>query len=167
MSRVNYLVRFDDTQMAGIVSVLSYSVFLSGLRLSDGELLIVASHHLKRNAVNIYGLHWEIETLFGFLKGRGFKLEETRVAGYLRIKKLWVLPVIGFCWSHKVGEWKHDCKLPIKIKSHQRLAQSLFRYDLDYIRSTLCTALEQPKRMIKTLISLLSHPRQPLQLAEQ
>ena len=82
----------------------SCSVYLSGLRLSDGELLIVASHQLTPDAVKIYGLRWEIGTLFGCLKGRGFKLEETRVVGYLRIKKLLVLPVIAFCWSHKVGE---------------------------------------------------------------
>ncbi|SMG67002.1 hypothetical protein BMETH_813_0 [methanotrophic bacterial endosymbiont of Bathymodiolus sp.] len=46
--------------------------------------------------------------------------------GYLRMKKLFVLPVIAFCWSHKVGEWKNDCVLPIKTKTHQRIAQSIF-----------------------------------------
>ncbi len=89
------------------------------------------------------------------LKGRGFKLEETRVVGYLRIKKLLVLPVIAFCWSHKAGEWKHDCELPIKTKTHQRLAQSLFRYGLDCIRSTLFNVLSQSKRMIRKVIALL------------
>ena len=34
----------------------SCSVYLSGLRLADGELLILASHHLNREAVKIYGL---------------------------------------------------------------------------------------------------------------
>jgi len=53
--------------------------------LSDGELLIVASHHLTLDAVKIYGFRWETETLFGCLKGRGFKLEETRAVGYLRV----------------------------------------------------------------------------------
>lgn len=75
-------------------------VYLSALRLADGELLIVASNRLTQDAVKIYGLRWEIETLFGCLKDRGFKLEETRVVAYLRIKKLLVLPVIAFCWAH-------------------------------------------------------------------
>lgn len=44
-----------------------------------------------------------------------------------------VLPVIEFCWTHKVGDWKHDCVLSIKVKTHQRKAQSIFRYDLDCI----------------------------------
>jgi hypothetical protein len=97
----------------------------------------------------------EIETLFGCLKGRGFKREETRVVGYLRVKKLLVLPVIAFCWTHKIGEWKHDCVLPIKIKSHQRRAQSLFRYGLDAIRSEILNPLTRSKKLLMKMISLL------------
>jgi len=37
----------------------SCSVYLSGLRLADGELLILISHHLDREAVKVYGLRWE------------------------------------------------------------------------------------------------------------
>ena len=85
-----------------------------------------SNYCLDPQAIQVYGLRWEIETLFGCLKDRGFKLEGTRVVGYLRIKKLLVLPVIAICWAHKIGEWKHDCVLPIKIKTHQRRAQSLF-----------------------------------------
>lgn len=131
------------------------SVYLSGLRLSDGELLILASHHRNPQSINIYGLRWEIETLFGCLKGRGFNLEDTRMVGYLRIKKLLVLPVIAFCWSHKVGDWKHDCVLPIKIKTHQRPAQSIFRYGLDCLRSQLFNAMSHSKKRIKQLVALL------------
>jgi hypothetical protein len=45
---------------------------------------------LAQTWLNIQTLRWEIETLFGCLKGRGFNLEETRVVDYLRIKKLLV-----------------------------------------------------------------------------
>lgn len=130
-------------------------VYLSALRLADGELLIVASHNLDQDAIKIYGLRWEIETLFGCLKGRGFKLEETRVVGYLRIKKLLVLPIIAFCWAHKVGDWKHDCVLPIKVKTHQRKAQSIFRYGLDCIRSELFNVFSRPTKRLQIVISLL------------
>jgi hypothetical protein len=131
-------------------------VYLSGLRLADGELLVVASGGLAQDAIKIYGLRWEIETLFGCLKGRGFKLEETRVFGYLRIKKLLVLPVIAFCWSHKVGDWKHDNVLPIKVKTHQRRAQSIFRYGLDCIRSELFNICSRSNKLLRKLILLLS-----------
>ena len=74
------------------------TVCLNALRLADGGLLLVASNRLAQDAVTIYGLRWEIETLLGCLKGRGFKLEETRVLDHLRIKKLLVLP-----WPHLAG----------------------------------------------------------------
>jgi len=79
-------------------------VYLSALRLVEGELLIIASNCPVQDAIKIYGLRWEIETLFGCLKWRDFKLEETHVAGYHRIKKLMMLPMIAFCWAHKLGD---------------------------------------------------------------
>lgn len=36
------------------------AVYLSGLRLNDGELLIVASDRFEQAAIRIYGLRWEI-----------------------------------------------------------------------------------------------------------
>jgi hypothetical protein len=42
-----------------------YEVHLCALRLADSELLIIASHGLVQDAIKIYGLRWEIETLFG------------------------------------------------------------------------------------------------------
>jgi Transposase DDE domain len=130
-------------------------VYLSALRLADGELLIIASNRVTEDALTIYGLRWEIETLFGCLKGRGFKLEETRVVGYLRIKKLLVLPVIAFCWAQRVGDWKHDCVLPLKVKTHRRKAQSIFRYGLDCLRTELYNAFSRSIKQIRLLISLL------------
>jgi hypothetical protein len=130
-------------------------VYLSALRLADGELLVVASGGLVQDAIKTYGLRWEIETLFGCLKGRGFKLEESRVVGYLRIKKLLVLPVIAFCWAQRVGDWKHDCVLPLKVKTHQRKAQSIFRYGLDCIRTELYNAFSRSIKRLRMLISLL------------
>lgn len=132
------------------------TVYLSALRLADGELLVVASGGRAQDAIKIYGLRWEIETLFGCLKGRGFKLEETRVVGYLRIKKLLVLPVMAFCWAHKVGDWKHDCVLPIKVKTHRRKAQSIFRYGLDCIRAELYNAFSRSLKQLRKLFSLLA-----------
>jgi hypothetical protein len=131
-------------------------VNLSALRLADGELLVIASGNFVEEAIKIYGLRWEIETLFGCLKERGFRLEETRVVGYLRIKKLLVLPVMAFCWAHKVGDWKHDSVLPIKVKTHRRNAQSIFRYGLDCIRSEWFNACSRSNKRIRKLISLLS-----------
>lgn len=111
-------------------------VYLSGLRLEDGELLIVATDKTCPDAIDIYAKRWEIETLFSCLKGRGFNLEETRVTR----RVLLVVPVIAFCWAHYIGEWRHENFKPIKVKKHKRLAKSYFKYGLDCIRDKLLKA---------------------------
>ena len=123
--------------------VMGCEVYLSGLRLSDGELLIVAADTVLDDAIKIYGLRWEIETLFGCLKGRGFNFEDTHVTHQDRIKKIMALLSIAFCWAHKTGEWQHEIK-PIKIKKHGRPAVSLFRYGLDYLVNALMKVFYQP-----------------------
>lgn len=166
VDRLFYPLKPGETQHLPQLRPLGQcKVYLSALRLADSELLIVASNRFTQDAIGIYGLRWEIETLFGCLKGRGFKLEETRVVGYLRIKKLLVLPVIAFCWAHKVGDWKHDCMLPIKVKTHQRKAQSIFRYGLDCIRSELFNLVSRSNKRLRKLILLLA-PAPPAMPAE-
>ncbi len=107
-------------------------VCLSGLRLVDGELLIVATTELPETAIATYGLRWEIECLFGCFKGRGFSFEDTDITDKARIKKLVALLAIAFTWAHRTGEWQNEQK-PIKIKKHGRPAVSLFRYGLDFL----------------------------------
>jgi hypothetical protein len=102
--------------------------------------LIVATDKACPDAIAIYAKRWEIETLFSCLKGRGFNLEETRVTHRVRIKRLWVVPVIAFCWAHYTGEWRHAYIKPIKVKKHKRLAKSYFKYGLDWIRDKLLKA---------------------------
>ena len=43
------------------------------------------------------------------------------------------LLAIAFCWAHKVGEWKNQAIKPLKVKTHGRLEQSVFRYGLDHL----------------------------------
>jgi hypothetical protein len=62
---------------------------------------VVASDKACPDAIAIYAKRWETETLFSYLKGRGFNLEETRVTERFRIKRLLVVPVIAFCWAHR------------------------------------------------------------------
>ena len=51
------------------------SVYVSALRLEDGELLIVISNDSPRTAIADYANRWGIESLFGMFKTRGFNLE--------------------------------------------------------------------------------------------
>ena len=127
----------EQRALSGRRKVHGAQAYLSGLRLEDGSLLIVATSQSPEEAIRIYALRWEIETLFSCLKGRGFCFEATHITKPERIKKLLVLLAIAFCWALKVGEWQHKTVKPIRIKKHGRPEKSLFRYGLDLIRETL------------------------------
>lgn len=112
--------------------ILGHELYVAGMRLADGDCLIVVTPDYPGSAIRIYAQRWEVETLFSCLKGRGFNFEDTHMIDLQRVKKLMALLAIAFCWAHKTGEWYHEQK-PIKIKTHNRPAVSLFRYGLDYI----------------------------------
>ncbi len=111
------------------------NLYLSGTRI-EGDYLIVATPKKSSSALNDYAKRWEIETLFGCLKTRGFNFEDTHLTKPKRINTLLVLLSITFCWAHLVGEWLHD-NYPIRIKKHGRPAKSIFRYGLDFLKNIL------------------------------
>ncbi len=104
------LKRREQRLIEGKRKIMGCELYLAGLRLSDDDLLIIATNEVPDNAIKIYGLRWEIETLFGCLKGRGFNFEDTHITDRKRIKKIFVLLAIAFCWAHKRGEWRHEMK---------------------------------------------------------
>ncbi len=110
------------------------SVYVSALRLEDGELLIIVSPDPSQTAISDYAKRWGIETLFGMFKTRGFCLESTHFTDLERLSKLLALMSLTLCWAIKIGDWLHQHQ-PIKIKKHGRLAKSIFRHGLDYLRS--------------------------------
>lgn len=129
-------------------------VYLTALRLSDGEFLIVASNkNDEQHALEYYKERWQIETLFSGLKSWGFNLEETRVTGLERIKKLLIVPVIALCWSYRTGEWQHDLVKPIIVKKHLRFSKSIFKTGLDFIRNAIfnATPLSNPATLFQFL----------------
>ncbi len=115
-------------------------LFVSGLRLSSGEYVIVVAPRFTERALADYARRWEIETLFSCLKSRGFRLEETHLLHPERLKKLMALLAFAFCWAHIVGEWltRHQ---PLKLKKHGRLAKSIFRHGFDHLRRILCNLM--------------------------
>jgi hypothetical protein len=121
-----------ELSLYGKRNILGHELYVAGMRLVDGDYLIVVTPDYPGKAISQYSYRWEIETLFSCLKGRGFNFEDTHMTELQRVKKLMTLLAIAFCWAHKTGEWYHEVK-PIKIKTHRRPAISLFRYGLDYI----------------------------------
>ena len=129
-------------------------VYVSALRLERGKLLILITPNPCSTVIADYAKRWGIETLFGMFKTRGFCLESTHFKNSERLSKLFALMTRGLesrqssfrrrsahtccslCWAIKTGEWLHQFS-PIKVKKHGRLAKSIFRYGLDYLRSIL------------------------------
>ena len=100
------------------------------------EPMIVVSNIAFPNPLDLYRWRWGIETLFGCLKSRGFRMEDTHMAEPIKIEKLIFILAIAFCWAYKTGELKARQE-PIAIKKHGRKAKSIFRLGLDLIRSIL------------------------------
>lgn len=154
-ARGNKLVRASSlfrTHRVGVGSllrggrrVLGEEVSLMGMRTPEGEYVIVASSDETEEILSDYASRWKIENLFGCLKSRGFCLEETHLTGRERLEKLLALLTVAFCWAYMAGEWLARAT-PIKIKKHGRLAKSLFRHGLDYLRRILCNQDDLTKR---------------------
>ena len=133
-------------------------VWLSALKLETHDLLVLASNRRLTRAIQVYGQRWQIENLFQCLKGRGFHLEDTRLTRYYRIKKVMALQAIAFCWTHKVGEWKHQAVKPLIIKQHGRPEYSLFRYGLDELTDFLLKSVKSADETLRFWILLLCPP---------
>lgn len=122
----------------------SYTLFgqtlrVTGVRLKADkadEYLILITNTDPHHALACYAQRWEIESFFKAIKSAGFNFEATHLRHPERIHTLLSLVTIALVWSHKVGEYLHRIK-PIPFKNHGYLATSLFRYGLDFLRSTL------------------------------
>ncbi len=74
--------------------------------------------------------------MFGCLKSRGFRLEDTHITAPEKIEKLLFVLAIAFSWSYKIGIVK-DKEKPIPKKSRGILAKRLFRLGLDCFRAVI------------------------------
>jgi hypothetical protein len=111
-------------------------LWITGMRLPDGEYLLVVSDTQSEQALEEYKRRWKIEVLFEALKSRGFNFEDTHLQNEKRLNTLFAVLAIAFCWAYHVGAWRHTVK-PVRIKKHQRPAKSIFRYGFDWIRHAL------------------------------
>ena len=111
-------------------------LYISATRLQDRSLLLIATPSKPKSALRDYANRWPIETLFGILKSKGFRLEETHIREAERVSKLLGLLALALCWCIKSGELQWELK-PLKLKTHGRLPKSLFRYGYDYLRHLL------------------------------
>jgi hypothetical protein len=83
-------------------TIYGHKLSIVGLRLKDDYLIIVTNSN-PEEAIKNYKQRWQIETLFGALKSRGFNFEDTHLTAEDRICKLIALMAITFCWAHLTG----------------------------------------------------------------
>jgi len=129
-------------------------VYLSGTQTQDGQLLLLATDQLLIDPIGLYQKRWQIETLFGCLKSKGFCLEETRLTTPDRMDRLLSFISMAFAWAYKVGEWKNT-QQPIRCLKHGRKAHSLFRYGLDYMRDICLNFSHHSISRLRRLFSFL------------
>ena len=132
------------------------AVSLAGVRKADGDnVIVISSLKSADKALSNYCLRWQIETLFGCLKTRGFNLEETHVTAPERVSRLLALLAVGFCWALLTGKVICERKA-LRIKKHGRLEQSVFRVGLDYLGHLFgCPGENVQKQERQQLILLL------------
>jgi transposase len=125
----------EAMQLDGMRKVFGLNLYITGMKLPSGELLIVASYvsDICDQVLNDYKKRWGIECLFKALKCQDFDFETTHLTDPKKIDKLIALMAIACVWACKTGQWLNDEK-EIAIKKHGRKAISVFRYGLDYLR---------------------------------
>lgn len=133
------------------------SVFVAVCRKLDGDHVIVISSEQSGHILLEYGERWRIETLFGNLKTRGFRLEDTHLTDAERVSKLLSLLTLAGCWALLAGEVV-STQLPLKMKKHERLEKSVFRLGFDTLRNCFCRIQNnlKQKQLFQQLTFLLS-----------
>ena len=107
----------ESHRLPGRRPVWSCFVHLSALRLDDGDFLFIASSGAPQaEALDAYAGRWQVETLFGCLKSRGFNLEDPHLTHPERLAKLMGLLALAFAWTCRTGELLHDGPSPIRQK---------------------------------------------------
>lgn len=111
-------------------------VRVCGMKLKNGELLIVVTFKSPENALEIYSARWQIETMFACLKTRGFRFESTHLRDFGRTDRLLAIVTIAFVRSYLIGDGPDEMK-PVRLKKHGYRAKSIFRHGFDYLRRIL------------------------------
>jgi transposase len=133
------------------------AVFVAVCRKEDGDNVLVISSEQSGKILLEYGERWKIETLFGILKTRGFRLEDTHLTEVERIAKLLSLLTIAVSWAMLAGELE-VLTTPLKTKKHGRLEKSIFRLGFETLPNCFCqlTTNFRQKQRFQQLTLLLS-----------
>jgi hypothetical protein len=144
------------------IEVFGLEIYVSCVKYQkDGktEYLIVASKERSKEAIAEDKVRWQIETMFGCLKSRGFNFEERHLRHPEKISKLLMLLGLGLALAMLMGEFQVEitCQVKMKSKKNQKCAKSLFRIGLEALQNLLFNYRKPKKyRELEMFILLLS-----------
>ncbi len=102
-----------------------------------------------------YARRWDIETLFGALKRRGFNLEDSHLTHPKRLSTLLALLALAFTWAYLVGTWLHEQR-SLKLKKHGYAPKSIFRRGFELLRAAITAAPNEAKYPLELCLKVLS-----------
>jgi hypothetical protein len=114
--------------------LLGVKVYIAASRNSKGDLLIIITNICSKKALRMYKKRWLIETLFGYLKTKGFCFEETHMSNLKKIDAWMMLLTLGVVWTLKTDA---IVQTKTNIASHGRKRKSIFRNCFEVIRRCL------------------------------
>ena len=127
----------ERLELKGKRKLWNKEVSVAVCKKEDGDNVLVVSSEQSGRILLEYGERWKIETLFGVLKTRGFRLEDTHLTETERVSKLLSLLTIAVSWAMLAGELELPGK-PLKIKKHGNLEKSIFRLGFEVLRNCFC-----------------------------
>lgn len=113
----------DQFYAFGECEVLGRRLHLGGIEASKSKeaLMLVSNKPMDTNTVSTYQKRWEIETMFGAFKSKGFNLEESKLIEDYKVEKLMAILSIAFVWSILAGDYR-AIKEPIAYKKKNLIA---------------------------------------------
>jgi hypothetical protein len=123
----------ERLELKGARKLWNEQVYVAVCRKEGGDHVVVIASEQSGRILLEYGMRWKIETLFGVLKTRGFRLEDTHLTEVERVSKLLSLLTIAVSWAMLAGELESRVK-PLKTKNHGNLEKSIFRLGFETLR---------------------------------
>ncbi len=112
----------------GQTSLFDTQLHLGGIRADKANeaLIVVSNYKMDETTLTTYKRRWEIETMFGALKSKGFNFEESKISEESKVEKLMAFLSISFIWSILAGDYRADDK-PIAYKKRELSNQESFQ----------------------------------------
>ena len=147
----------ERRELRGRRRLWNQEVSVAVCKKEDGDNVLVIASEESGKILLEYGERWKIETLFGILKTRGFRLEDTHLTETERVSKLLSILTIAVSWAILAGELEVKEK-PLKTKKHGNLEKSIFRLGFEVLRNCFCqiTTNWRQKQRFQQLTLLLS-----------